>query len=106
MRRLLALVGGAVGGLALYRWLSRRPAAAVRESSPPPVVETEPDARAEELKQRLEESRAIVDERDAFEEAETPVDAAGAADDPDERRRRVHEEGRAAVDRMRGPSEA
>jgi hypothetical protein len=60
-----------------------------------------PDTRADELRQRIAESRAVVDEREAFEEAETPVDQ---APDPEARRREVHERGRAAVDRMRGDS--
>jgi hypothetical protein len=61
-----------------------------------------PDSRADELRQRIAESRGIVDERDAFEEAETPVDE---APDPEARRREVHERGRAAIDRMRGDEE-
>jgi hypothetical protein len=56
-----------------------------------------PDERADELRQRIAESRAVVDERDAFEEAETRVDE---APDPEARRREVHERGRAAIDRM------
>ena len=63
-----------------------------------PPVEEAPDPRADELRQRIAESRELVDERDAFEEAETPVDEA----DPDARRRAVHERGRAAAERMRG----
>jgi hypothetical protein len=59
----------------------------------------EPDTRADELRKRIAESRAVVDEREAFEEAETPVDA---APDPQARRREVHERGRSAIDRMRG----
>jgi hypothetical protein len=59
----------------------------------------EADTRADELRKRIAESRAVVDERDAFEEAETPVDA---APDPQARRREVHERGRSAIDRMRG----
>jgi hypothetical protein len=61
-----------------------------------------PDTRADELRQRIADSRAIVDERDSFEEAETPVDE---APDPEARRREVHERGRAAIDRMRGDNE-
>jgi len=62
---------------------------------PPPEPEVDP--RAEALRAKLEESKAVIDEREEFEAAETPVDEA----DPDERRRRVHEAGRAAVDEMR-----
>jgi hypothetical protein len=61
-----------------------------------------PDTRAHELRERIAESRAVVDERESFEEAETPVDA---APDPEARRREVHERGREAIDRMRGDSE-
>ena len=35
---------------------------------------------------------------------ETPVDRADPGEDPDARRRRVHEAGRTTVDRMRGES--
>jgi len=80
-----------LGGFALFGFLRRR-----RE---PAAV---PDPRAEELKRKLEESRSIVEERDEFEVGETPVDQAEPAPiDPAERRRDVHEEGRAAVERMR-----
>ena len=60
------------------------------------------DPRALELRRKLDESRALVDERDEFEGAETPVDRAEALDaDVDRRRRAVHEEARAAVREMR-----
>jgi hypothetical protein len=71
----------------------------LRRKGPAPPAETDP--RADELRQRIAESRAVVDERDAFEEAETPVDE---APDPQARRREVHERGRDAIDRMRGGS--
>jgi len=92
MRRPLAWLSGALGGFALYRWLTREPARA---------VEAGPDPRAAELRAKLEESRALVDERDEFEAGETTVDEAEPAADPEERRRRVHEQGRSAVDEMR-----
>jgi hypothetical protein len=96
-RRLALLTGGiAVGLAALWRMIRRRP---------PGWVEIEPaDSRAEELRQRLDESRAVVDEREEFEAAETTVDAVESLpEDPDERRRAVHAEGRSVVDRMKGP---
>jgi hypothetical protein len=65
------------------------------------VSDPEPDTRAEELRRKLAESRAIVDERDDFEAAETPVDVVEAPGDPEVRRRAVHEAGRAAAERMR-----
>jgi hypothetical protein len=61
-----------------------------------------PDPRAEELRRKLQESRAIVEEREEFEAAETPVDKADhGPQDPEARRRAVHEAGRAAAERMR-----
>ncbi len=61
------------------------------------------DPRAEELRQKLDEARAVVEERDEFESAETPVDQADPGS-PEDRRRAVHEQGRAAVDDMRSGS--
>ncbi len=88
MKRLLAWL---LGGFALFGFLRRR-----RE---PPAVA---DPRAEELRRKLEESRSIVEERDEFEGGETPVDQVEPTPtDPEERRRAVHEEGRAAAERMR-----
>jgi hypothetical protein len=57
------------------------------------------DPRADDLRRRLEESRTLVGEEDEFASGETPVDA-------DDRRRDVHERGRAAIDEMeRGTQE-
>jgi hypothetical protein len=64
-------------------------------------VDSGHDPRAEELRHKLAESRAIVGERDEFEEAETTVDEVEAPGDPEVRRRAVHEAGRAAAERMR-----
>jgi hypothetical protein len=75
-----------VGAFAVWRWLRRKP-------SPEPG----PDP-ADALRARLEESRALVGERDSFEEGETPVDEA----DPDARRRSVHERARERLDELRG----
>jgi hypothetical protein len=75
-----------VGALAVWRWLRRKP-----KSVPAPDP-------AESLRAKLEESRELVDERDAFEEGETPVDEA----DPNVRRRSVHEQARARLDELRG----
>jgi hypothetical protein len=88
VRRLFALAGG----FALFGFLRRR-----REPAP------ERDPRADELRRKLEESRALVDERETFEGAELTVDRAEPApEDPASRRRAVHEADRAAVERMRG----
>jgi hypothetical protein len=85
VKRLLAWVAGAAGGAAALRALRRRPA---------PV----PD-RASELRARLAEARAAGDGREEFESGEKAVDE---APDPEARRRGVHEQGRAAIDEMRG----
>jgi len=50
------------------------------------------------LRAKLDESRALVGERDAFEEGEKPVDEA----DPEARRRSVHDQARARIDDLRG----
>jgi hypothetical protein len=61
------------------------------------------DLRAEELRRKLAESRTIVEEREEFEGAELAVDRAEPApEDPESRRRAVHEAGRETVERMRG----
>ena len=82
-----------VAGAAVARALRRKPL-------PAPA----PDPRAEELRQKLDESRAVVDEREEFESAETPVDQAEPAEPAEvsDRRRTVHERGRAAAEQMRG----
>ena len=59
------------------------------------------DPRAEELRQKLDESRAVVDERDEFEAGETPVDQADPDAAVEDRRQSVHERGRAAAEQMR-----
>lgn len=94
MRRLTAWIGGAVGGVTAYRFLRRR-----AEPPPEPVPES-PDERADELRARLAESRT------ADPVGEEPPSKAAVEDAPepessDERRRRVHEEGRAALDEMK-----
>lgn len=82
-----------LGAFALFGFLRRRQA---------PSTETQVDPRAEELRRKLAESRAMVDEREEFEAAETPVDQAPEPlGDPEARRRAVHESARAAAERMR-----
>jgi hypothetical protein len=90
MRRLLAWLAGLAGGAAAYRAYKRTPQ--------PLVVEPDP---ADALRAKLAEAKAAGDDRAQFEAGETPVDEAA---DPDERRREVHERGRAALDEMRGDS--
>jgi hypothetical protein len=90
--RLAWLTGGALAGFLFFR-RRRRP-----EPVPLPLPETDPAA---ELRRKLDESRPLVEEREEFESAETPVDHAAAPGELEERRRHVHEQGRAAVDEMR-----
>jgi hypothetical protein len=110
MRRLTAWVGGALGGVVAYRWWKRRPDADA-EPTPEPTQE-QPDERAEELRAKLAESRES-DEAPAAEPVE-PAEAAPVEpeavepDEPDEppeavdeRRQRVHEDARAALDEMK-----
>ena len=77
-----------MGAFAVWRWLRRKPQAA-------PVAEEDP---AEALRAKLEESRAVADDRDEFESGETPVDEA----DPEAGGRSVHEKARARLDELRG----
>jgi hypothetical protein len=94
--RLAVLLGGAaVAAAAAYRAL--RPKRA-------PLPPHEPDPHADELRAKLEESRAVVSEREEFEAAEVPVDqAAEIATDVGDRRRAVHERGREVAEQMRRP---
>jgi hypothetical protein len=87
VRRLLALFGG----FTLFRFVRRR-----REP------QDRPDPRAEELRRKLAESRAMVEERDEFEAAELTIDLAEPApEDPGSRRRAIHESARETVRQMR-----
>jgi hypothetical protein len=93
MRRLTAWVGGAVSGVVAYRIVKRRrhPAAATAPAAEPA------DDRADELRAKLAESRAS--------EEPSPAEPDESAESLEERRRRVHEEGRAAIDEMQGGGE-
>jgi hypothetical protein len=95
VKRLIAWVASAAGGLAAYRAVKGRHRRV--EALPDPGA----DARAEELKARLQHAREASDDRGAFESGEVPVDEAEPLD-PQARRAQVHEQGRAAVDEMRG----
>lgn len=100
MKRLIAWVAGAAGGLAAYR--------ALKGKRHPLQVEPDPgaDARAEELKARLQHAREAAADPDLPE----PAPAAGPQDavlpDPSARRAQVHEQGRAALDEMHGEQSA
>jgi hypothetical protein len=96
------LAGAAGTAVALYR--------KVRRQAPLEQAPAE-DPRAEDLRQRLEESRTVAEEQ--HEEAaspEVPVDAVAAPEpepepepgEVEDRRRAVHDRGRAAADEMRG----
>jgi hypothetical protein len=68
--------------------------------APEPEAEPAADPRAEELRQKLEESRAVVEEQhEEAASAETPVDEADLG--VEDRRAAVHERARAAADEMR-----
>ena len=93
MRRPASWLLGAFAAAGLLR---RR-----KQTGAPPPEDAGLDPRAEELRRKLAESRTIVEERETFEAAETTVDQAHAPQDPETRRRAVHETGRAAAERMR-----
>jgi hypothetical protein len=88
VRKALALLGG----FGAFGYLRRR-----REQPAPHV-----DPRADELRRKLAESRAIVEEREEFEAAELTIDLAEPApEDPESRRRAVHESARQTMQQMR-----
>jgi hypothetical protein len=91
--RLVWLVGGGLAGLAAARTLL------LRRRTASPAAEQDP--RADELRRKLAEARDMADEREEFESAETTVDRAESAGMVAERRREVHERGRAAAEEMR-----
>src|SRR5436309_10431785 len=93
MRRLTAWIAGVAGGVAAYRFWRRRPQGAAEPPSSAASETVEPDERAEELREKLAESRAGDEPSPA--EPEEPAEAV------EERRQRVHEEGRAALDEMK-----
>ena len=91
MKRLTAWIGGALGGIAAYRWLRGRPRA---EAAPSPEPsQSEPDERAEELRAKLAESRES--------DEPSPVEPGEPEKEVEERRQRVYEEGRATLDDMK-----
>jgi hypothetical protein len=86
-RRKLWITGGlALAGGAVYRKIRRK------------KRDPEPD-HAADLRRKIDESRALVEERDEFEAAEVPVDQAEPG--IDERRREAHERAQASIDEMR-----
>jgi hypothetical protein len=89
MRRLADWIGGAVWGVFTYRLWKRWRTPAVTDA---PVGET--DDRAQELRAKLAESRAS--------DEPSPAEPGESEESVEERRRRVHEGGRAAIDEMHG----
>jgi hypothetical protein len=101
VRRLVGWISGVLGGITAYRLLRRRPEG-IAETAP----ETVPGDRADELRARLAEARAaepVADETPAAAAVveEPEPDPEPEPESPDERRQRVHEEGRAALDDMK-----
>ncbi|HEY2373453.1 MAG TPA: hypothetical protein VGH82_13085 [Gaiellaceae bacterium] len=86
MKRLTAWLTGVAGGVATARIFRRAPA-------PAPVVH-EPDP-ADALRAKLAETKPAEPEPE-------PAPPEQSGDDPNARRRAVHERGRAAVDEMHG----
>ena len=102
MRRLLGWIGGVVGGIAAYRWLRGRPP--VAPEPPAEAASAAADQRAEELRARLAESRVaepVVEETPLEPVSDSEPDPVPEPESPEDRRARVHEEGRAALDEMR-----
>ena len=87
MRRLTAWLGGALGGIAAYKWFRGRPQVAGEPA------QTEPDERAEELRAKLAENRAS--------DEPSPAEPDEAPEAVEERRQRVHDEARSALDDMK-----
>jgi hypothetical protein len=100
MKRLLAGLAGVFG----IRWILRKRRAAVEQDLAAERAATEAaeasepaaDARADELRERIEQAKATADDRDEYEAGETLVDA----DDPSARRAAVHEGARSRIDEM------
>jgi hypothetical protein len=98
VRRLTAWIGGAAGGFVAYRLLRRRRPQVAPEPSTEPGT-TQPDARADELRAKLDESREPEPTTEPV--VEEPSAEEPEQQSPEDRRRRVHDEGRAALDDMK-----
>jgi len=99
MRRVTAWIGGVASGVVAYRFWRRHQEA---ELAPEPEAPAEPDARADELRAKLAETREQEPEPVVETAVEEPVaEPEPEPESPDERRTRVHEEGRAALDEMK-----
>jgi outer membrane biosynthesis protein TonB len=115
MRRVTAWIGGVASGVVAYRFWRRHHAP---DSAPEPEAPVEPDDRAEELRAKLAETReaapepaaeAVVEEPPAAEPVEPEAEVEQPEpepESPDERRSRVHEEGRTALDEMKSEGQS
>ncbi|MFZ0342096.1 MAG: hypothetical protein WAL31_07160 [Gaiellaceae bacterium] len=97
MRRLTAWIGGVAGGIAAYRlWR--------RHSQPEPEPSSGAGDRAEELRTKLAQSKVTQTRTAEPVVEESPPEPAAVEEEPEspeDRRRRVHEEGRATLDDMK-----
>lgn len=97
MRRGLAWLGGALGVAAWLRLRRRSSGTFERRDSDP----------ADELRARLDQARATVDDRDAFDAAEgQPVDEVEPPRSIEERRRAIHDKAQQALGEMNEPGSA
>ena len=95
MKKWLAGLAGALGLVALWRWLKREPEA---------VEQPRPVDPAEELRARLEQAREAADDREDFDAAEgQPLDEVGGPRSLDERRRAIHEQAQETLGEMNRP---
>ncbi|HET8743368.1 MAG TPA: hypothetical protein VFM41_12155 [Gaiella sp.] len=107
MRRLFAWTAGVVGIAALARALARRRP----HPAPPPQPATGVDGRAEALRRKLDETRAVGGAPDAVGEPaplETTTDVdvhEGPSETIAERRARVHAKAQEAIAAMQEPLE-
>ena len=93
-----------LGGIAAWRYLRRRSNAAA--SPAPAVPAAEVDPRAEALRAKLDEAREAEPQAGPEAAPEDDPEAEPEVVDPEERRRSVHEHGRAALEEMRDGDEA
>jgi hypothetical protein len=110
MRRITAWIGGVASGVVAYRFWRRHHAP---DAAPEPEAPVEPDDRAEELRAKLAETReaapepaaeAVVEEPPAAEPVEPEAESEQpepVPESPEDRRSRVHEEGRTTLDEMK-----
>jgi hypothetical protein len=100
MRRLFAWLAGAAGGAAAVEALRRRGA---RPAPASPAELPAPDPRAEELRAKLAQApvETVAEATAETTEPEPEPEAELMPEDPQERRKRVHEQGRSALDEIR-----